>query len=304
MPQWDDFKKYFDFSRSERFGILALCGVLLVTLAVRVYMPFRDVTAETDFSVYEEEIASFLQSVDSLQTADMPETDIESASEIAYFYFDPNTVADEGWKKLGLNERQIRNIRNYQAKGGRFRRKEDVKKLYTIPIVLYESFSPYIRIAEEQENIRPKQLTATITASAPTKTKLSMELNAADSAALTQLPSIGPVLASRIVKYRRLTGGFSAVAQLGEVYGIDSARTALLSPYLSVDSSLIRKIPINKATLKELSIHPYLTDEQARGILYYRRLQKTVTTLDELIKNNILLPEEARRIAPYLSFEQ
>ncbi|MDR1672039.1 MAG: helix-hairpin-helix domain-containing protein [Bacteroidales bacterium] len=306
MSLWNKLKKYLDFSRSERSGILLLCGLILVTLALKIYLPGRNISGETDFSAYEREIALFFQSVDSLQAA-VPAKG--GNTDVAYFYFDPNTVSDVEWKQLGLNERQVRNIRNYQAKGGHFRRKEDVKRLYTLPATMYETLEPYIRIAEQRSatgSAPARMLPQNVETSFPVREKSVriLELNAADSVSLVQLPGIGPVIAARIVRYRRLIGGFSAIAQLNEVYGIDSTLVSRLEDRLSADSSMIRKITINVAGFGELATHPYLTDEQVRGILYYRRLQKSIATLDELVANNILSLETAQRVAPYLSFEK
>ena len=72
---------------------------------------------------------------------------------------------------------------------------------------------------------------------------------------------------------------------------------------LSVDSSLIRKIPVNKATFREMAVHPYLNEQQVRGIQNYLRLQKRINNLDELVQNNILKREDAEKIRPYLTFE-
>jgi hypothetical protein len=41
----------------------------------------------------------------------------EGASIAELFYFDPNSLTAEGWKKLGLPDRNIRTIRNYLLKG-------------------------------------------------------------------------------------------------------------------------------------------------------------------------------------------
>jgi competence ComEA-like helix-hairpin-helix protein len=240
---------------------------------------------------------------------------VQSAPDL--FYFDPNRTTDEEWGKLGLNERQIRNIRNYQAKGGQFRRKEDVKKLYTIPAPQYQLLEPYIRIAGNESSVKPETRTKTDTRESgnravsspqtnltpePRSPKL-MELNTADSSLLTQLSGIGPVLAARTVKYRNRIGGFANITQLGEVYGINQELVERLTSQLSVDSSLIRKIPVNTATFKDLVSHPYLNEQQVRGILNYRKLQNRINNLDELVKNHILEREDAEKVRPYLIFE-
>ncbi|MDR1864181.1 MAG: helix-hairpin-helix domain-containing protein [Bacteroidales bacterium] len=303
-------RKYFTFSRSERYGTVLLCGITLLMLVVKICLPYLHADKTSDFSQYEEEIALLRKSVESLQAHEnTPAGEAEfHAEKAAYFYFDPNTASDEEWKKLGLNDRQVRNIRNYQAKGGSFRKKEDVKKLYTIPVVLYQSLEPYIRI---QAGAKPAsaaipEMTAGAepVAKAPAKNTLRIELNTADSALLTQLSGIGPVWASRIIKYRDLVGGFLNTEQLREIYGMDSVRFTRIKPHIYADSSRIRKIFVNKATFANLVRHPYLNKQQTNGILYYRKLQHTIKTMDELVKNQILTPEDAEKIAPYISFEQ
>jgi hypothetical protein len=46
------------------------------------------------------------------------------------FYFDPNTLSAEGWKKLGLRDKTIHTIQNYLGKGGILRNPEDLQKVY------------------------------------------------------------------------------------------------------------------------------------------------------------------------------
>ncbi|MEI9908826.1 MAG: hypothetical protein WDO71_03640 [Bacteroidota bacterium] len=43
-----------------------------------------------------------------------------STSSGSLFHFDPNTIDEEGWKKLGLKEKTIHTIQNYLRKGGHF----------------------------------------------------------------------------------------------------------------------------------------------------------------------------------------
>ncbi len=120
---------------------------------------------------------------------------------------------------------------------------------------------------------------------------------------LVQLHGIGPVFASRIIKYRNRIGGFAHVDQLGEVYGLKPDLVDRLAPQLSVDGSLVKQIPVNTATFRDLVIHPYFTEQQTKGILNYRRLQGRLNGLDELVRNHILTQEEATKIEPYVAFD-
>ena len=312
---WKSFHRdYFNFSRAERFGILFLCGCIFLVLTVRWSAPFWKQRRQPDISAFAEEIVKFrMAATTTASVTEPPEFYADESSVTELFYFDPNKATNEEWNQLGLNERQIRNIRNYQASGGYFRRKEDLQRLYTISATQYQLLEPYIRLDVNEPAVRQATQntyanpatgdTERITANPQEKAILQIELNTADSALLTQLSGIGAVLAARTVRYRNLIGGFAEVAQLGEVYGINEDLVERLMPQLSVDSSFIRKIPVNTATFNDLTRHPYLNEQQARGIMNYRRLQNRINSLDELVRNNILKHEEAEKIRPYLTFE-
>jgi len=125
-------------------------------------------------------------------------------------------------------------------------------------------------------------------------------INKADSADFERLPGLGPVLSSRIVKYRDLLGGFVRWGQLSEVYGLKEEVIEKLSPFMLVDSSNIRTININKATFRELLRHPYITKEQTESIMDYRSLVGLFTDVSELVGNRIFSLAEFERISAYL----
>ena len=62
------------------------------------------------------------------------------------FYFDPNVLPLEGWKKLGIREKTITTIQSYLHKGGHFSKPEDLKKIYGLRADEYKRLEPYIRI--------------------------------------------------------------------------------------------------------------------------------------------------------------
>ena len=312
---WKTFHRgYFTFSGAERSGILFLCGCILLALTIWWSMPRWAQRQNPDISAFAEEVAMFRMAASQTPTeTEPPELFFDDLSAVGYFYFDPNKATDEEWNELGLNERQIRNIRNYQAKGGSFKRKEDLRKLYTISVTQYQLLEPYIRFTVNEPAVQPvaqktsadpaASLTEQATAHPQNEAILRIELNTADSSQLTQLTGIGAVLATRTIKYRNLLGGFADVAQLSEVFGIREDLAERLAPHLTVDTSFIKKISVNTATTNDLTRHPYINEQQARGIMTYRRLQKRINGLDELVRNNILKREDAEKIRPYLSFE-
>jgi DNA uptake protein ComE-like DNA-binding protein len=128
------------------------------------------------------------------------------------------------------------------------------------------------------------------------------ELNSCDTASLVALPGIGPVLSVRIVKYRNLLGGFVNVGQLREVYGLSEESFNMISSKVTVDSLLVKKIRINEADFKTLIRHPYFRKEEVQGIIKYRELEGKIGGLNEMVKNNIISNETAKKIRTYVDF--
>jgi DNA uptake protein ComE-like DNA-binding protein len=116
------------------------------------------------------------------------------------------------------------------------------------------------------------------------------------------LPGIGPVLSSRIIKFRKLIGGYVSVNQLREVYGLSEETFNLVSSRLFADSLAIRKIKINKAEYREIIRHPYFQKSEVTAIMKYRELKGKISGIGEMIENNLISSETCRKIKPYLDF--
>ena len=63
------------------------------------------------------------------------------------FNFNPNTITIDSLKMLGFSERQALTIIHYREKGGRFRKKEDFAKMYSVSDEKYIELEPYINIS-------------------------------------------------------------------------------------------------------------------------------------------------------------
>ncbi|MDR1880268.1 MAG: helix-hairpin-helix domain-containing protein [Tannerellaceae bacterium] len=130
-----------------------------------------------------------------------------------------------------------------------------------------------------------------------------VELNAADTTALKQVPGIGSAFSNRIVKFRTLLGGFYSVSQLREVYGIDEERYEALSPWFRVDSSLIVRLPVNRLPYDSLIRHPYIGFKQARVIERLRKQKGRLSGWENLCLLEEFTAEERERLARYISFD-
>lgn len=282
-------------SKQEFNGILVLIGLLLFVIALpwaySILSPNNFVQHTTSI---DKEIAQFYQQDSVLAPI---KTNITHHPKVkdALFPFNPNTLSSSDWLKLGLKSYQIQNIMRYLAKGGKFYKKVDLAKIYGLSHKEYERLAPYIVIPETYTRVNriPKQ----------PENKPLVELNSADSIQLCEMKGIGPVLASRILKYRVKIGGFYSKEQLLEVYGIDSLKYTVLSSQISLNTALIKKYRINTASFEALKPMPYLSYKQKNAIINYRTQHGSFKTENDLIPI-ILLPKPLlNKIKPYLVFD-
>jgi len=130
-----------------------------------------------------------------------------------------------------------------------------------------------------------------------------VELNHADSLTLQKVPGIGPVFSRRIIKYRDLLGGFYAVHQLAEVYGIDADKYAALEPWFTVDTTLIRPLAVNQADYRTLIRHPYLNKQQTKILFRLIERKGKLQGWEELRLLDEFPSGEIERLRYYLSFD-
>jgi len=306
MNKW--LNRLFGFTKKEQNGLIVL--VLLICLAAFLPSIYKawfppdvyvvDLPAQEENQRGKENMS---QNAVSARRRDAGHS-LKSSPAPELFPFNPNGLPAEQWRRLGLTDRQIRVIYNYESKGGSFRRKEDLKKMYSISEERYRAFEPYITIPEMTKSVFRQDIHHSAGKSlSVTNANRVVDLNAADSATLLEVRGIGPVLASRILQYRSRLGGFRSVDQLREVYGIDSLRFQEIFTQLSVDTSAISKIHINRVGFDELKKFPYLRYKQMNAIIQYRKQHGRYSSVEDLTKINILDREILRKIAPYLIFD-
>lgn len=216
--------------------------------------------------------------------------------EVLLFKFDPNTLDSSGWIKLGFSRKQTASILRYRNVGGKFKTKADLAKLYVIDSEKYIQLKPYISLPDSAPNIA-KSMFPKYTS---IKTDELVEINSADSATLIRVRGIGSVFARRIVNYRNRLGGFYKIEQLLEVYGIDTLIFSNLAARLDIDTTLIKKISINKSDFKSLIRHPYLPYYIVKAIINYRERHRGFTELEELEGIDGMYPELYQKLRPYI----
>lgn len=293
-------RSFFGFSKKELNGIFLLSLLVIIILAIPWL--YRNFSKEQvyDLEKFKQEAANFKDSeIRVVYSANKKE-----ARKVVYFEFDPNSIVDKDWQRLGLSIKQIRVIRNYVSKGGKFYKKEDLKRIYSIPEAQYSLLEPYIRIAATySQNKYVKETKFTKPATSNDRVPVSLiELNSADSLVLLTVRGIGPAFASRIIRFRDRLGGFYKLEQLKEVYGIDSLKFSQLQGQLSLNAGLVQKIDPNTAGFEQFKKHPYLTYKQMNAIIQYRGQHGNFHSIEDFKKVAILNEEIIRKIEPYFAF--
>lgn len=199
-------------------------------------------------------------------------------------------------------------IERFRSKGGRFRRKEDLMKIYDFPPDLYARLEKYIVIAGLKPGLEAAQHSSSkphsgTTARQEVKNAIqAFDINQCDTTALIRLKGIGSKLALRILKFRDGLGGFHSTDQFHEIYGLDSLALSELRRHAKVLSG-IKKINVNTATSEEFGRHPYLRNrKQMQVLINYRTQHGPFHSLEELRNVKVLDDATIQKIGPYLSF--
>ncbi len=127
------------------------------------------------------------------------------------------------------------------------------------------------------------------------------DLNKASKEELEKVHGIGPIFSQRIVRYRKLLGGFSSADQLEEVYGLKKEIIEEIKKHFRTLSSP-SKIKINSDSVNTLYRHPYLTKDQAWIIFNYRKQNGDIKTINQLEEIKSLNKEQIEKLKPYIQF--
>lgn len=297
---WVSIKSYLTFLRGER-NATAILLVILVLVIVMQFLLSSIISSETvpDAKLIERADSFFLT-----LKYHPPEKEIEPVTGIiaelpapkkrGSFTFDPNTISVDSLVELGLSQKQAEVFVKYRMKGGIFRSPDDLDRIYVLDSSLLLHLKPLVRIVA-----RADSLSSNLKIEEP----LRVELNSADTLSLIRLKGIGKTFAKRIANYRTLLGGFYSTAQLMEVYGFTEQMYEQIASSVWVDPSKVRKININLVKFEDLRVHPYVSDYQAKSIIYYRTQRGGIRSLNEILENKLMPKERFEKLEPYLTLE-
>lgn len=213
--------------------------------------------------------------------------------------FDPNTATQEELLSLGLPKGVVTVMLRFREKGGKYRRKEDLKKIYILDEADYLRVEPYINIAGDAGAIPVVSLD--IPKQYDNQKNISIDINQADAEAWQQLRGIGPAFSGKITRFREALGGFTSVEQVAETRGLPDSTFQKIKLQLR-PSPVFRLIDINTATAETLSKHPYSDRRTAEAIVSYRQQHGAFRSAEDLRKVYALPEGWIEKMRPYLEF--
>ncbi|MBK6363218.1 MAG: helix-hairpin-helix domain-containing protein [Saprospiraceae bacterium] len=223
------------------------------------------------------------------------------------FHFNPNTIGKDSLYALGFSKKVIGNLTKYREKGGIFTSYSQLKRIYDIDTNLLSELKPYIRFTDKKveseviETIQPyNQDVKNPKIKSEDVSAIMIDINSADSIQLVSIKGIGPYYAKKIIKMRKIMGGFSQIDQLSECKILPDSVFQKIRFNIEADSSKMEKININVAGFRTLIQHPYFDENLVKVILNYRENHGNFTSLTQLKRIRVLTQEKYDKIMKHL----
>lgn len=286
IKKW--LKNFFALSKNDQRGINVLLLLIIILVLVRyMLIPALPHTRnEAQDTAFLHQVQQFIR-IKNKQEDSLKQVRVrKQKKKFTPFLFNPNKMTLETGLKLGLSKKQAQIIMNYLKKGGKFYRKDDFKKMYSISDSEYKILAPFIQISTKPERFKQKFQ--------------KVQINRCNEKDLINNLKLKPYMAERIIKYRTALGNFYSKEQLKEVYGLSSQTYQKISPWILCNSNYVNKIDLNSASFKKLLHHPYLNYENTLKIVKIRSRLHGYSNLNQLVTDAYIPDSVFNKIHHYL----
>lgn len=300
-------KIYFLMTAEQWLGVVLLVVLIIGTLvAVKYFKPQESADESLVNDSTRTQFAAYQQKKDSIRKDEWKKGYSRDTIEICMQMFDPNTVDSSTLVHLGFKPWQAKNMLKYRAKGGKYRKAEDLMRLYGMTDSMYQVLAPYVRIVhEEVDSLVFNSIKKDLSPTWKSENKDTvLNLRTADTTELKMIRGIGSYRARQIVKYREQLGGFVCVEQVMEAKGMDQLEKDSVLRWFVLDSVVVEEMNVNKVSAQRLSKHPYLRFEQAKAIYELRRKKIWLKSVNDLEVLDCMDVKTLEKVTPYLNFDK
>jgi competence protein ComEA len=336
----EKIRAYFSFTKKERAGVLVLISLIgIIFILPYFFSSPHDEKNQKEFEQFKNEIAQLKtqQKSDSSRNNNRneeyennnfePSKNYSNPVKGELFYFDPNTINEEQWKRLGLRDKTIHTIQNYINKGGKFHSPQDLQKIYGLHADEYDRLSTYIKIENQHSAVNNKKEAVksfnNIDNKPPEKTGLFYFDPNKISPEQWKTLGLRDKTIKTIQNYINKGGRFRNADDLKKIYGLHDDEFERLSPYVKIEnqSSVINNknaannsfnnpsnkknfhgeiIDINNADTTTLIELPGIGNKLANRIISFREKLGGFYSVDQIAETYALPDSIFIKIKPFL----
>ncbi|POY38153.1 hypothetical protein C3L50_12870 [Flavobacterium alvei] len=291
----ETIKSFFKFSREQRTGVFLLFGIIIIFQILYFLVDFSSVSKD---SLEKEKWLSLQSQIDSLKQ--------EKLDYVPKIYpFNPNFITDYKGYKLGMSVPEIDRLLAFRKQNKYVNSPKEFQAVTKVSDSLLNAISPYFKFPDWVNNKKEfntyKKFAYTAFAK---KEKMEViDINQATQEDLIKIYGIGEAISMRILKFKESLGGFVSMEQMNDIWGLSPEVIQNLNTHFKVSTlPNIKKIDINNASIKELSLFPYFKYPISKNIVTFRSMNGDIKNIQDLTKIKGLSIDKANIIALYLAF--
>ena len=286
------FKSYFQFTKSQRSGIILLVLLCITFQSAYFFIDFKTVPYN---SKEKQEWLAFQTEIDSLKQ-------IKRDYIPKIYPFNPNFITDFKGYKLGMSVVEIDRLLNFRKTNKYVNSAQDFQNVTKVSDSLLNTMSPYFKFPDWVNN--KNEYKSNYIPFEKKKVKIIIsDINLATKEDLIKVYGIGPALSDRILKLKDLLGGFVSMEQMNDVWGLSPEVIENLNKNFKVVAlPKVKKVDINNASIKELMLFPYFKYALAKAIVTYRSMNGDFKENADLTKINGFPNDKINIIGLYLYF--
>jgi len=292
---FETIKSFFKFSRQQRTGIFLLFTVIIVLQLLYFFVDFSSISKN---SPQKEKWLSLQSQIDSLKQGELdyvPKT----------YPFNPNFITDYKGYKLGMSVVEIDRLLVFRKQNKYVNSPQEFQAVTKVSDSLLNAISPYFKFPDWVNNKKKFEAYKKYDNAAFAKKEklVIIDINQATQEDLIKIYGIGEAISLRILKFKESLGGFVSMEQMKDVWGLSPEVIENLNTHFKVSATpTVKKIDINNASIKELSLFPYFKYPISKNIVTFRSMNGDIKNIEDLTKINGLSIEKAKIIALYLDF--
>lgn len=288
---------FFFFSKAQRKGILFLFLIVIALQFVLFFVDFSLFSPKSNEKFKDEWLAV------QTEINQLKKDKIHFSPKI--YPFNPNFITDYKGYKLGMTVEEIDRLLAFRKENKYVNSADDFQKVTQISDSLLQKIAPFFKFPDWVNHKKESYgFEAKSKVDYPKKeTIIKKDLNIATSEDLIKIYGIGENLAQKILMFKEKFGGFVAMEQLDEIWGLSADVKLNIQKHFSISvPSNLKKIAINSASIKELSQFPYFNYALAKQIVIYRSMNGDIQNEIELSKIKGFPVDKAKIIGLYLDF--